>query len=146
MSIETSATTCWPIRSATIDTVMAPTGTSVTAAWTGWPSHVPLRNDCIGRIGWNSTLNQRWLKSPNGFDQRAWASTARFTYRPSIAHHLLDRVYGGRRAGGSFGRYILNRDGIRAPRAHGHQGARPRPPPATTPPPRPRPAARGCRL
>src|SRR4051795_10624160 len=106
MSIETSATTCWPIRSATMDTVMAPTGTSVTAAWTGWPSHVPLRNDWIGRIGWNSALNQRWLKSPNGFDQRAWASTARFTYRPSIAHHLLDRVYGRHRTGGSPGRYI----------------------------------------
>ena len=29
------------------------------------------------RIGWNSAPSQRWLKSPNGFDQRVWASTAR---------------------------------------------------------------------
>src|SRR5690348_7063972 len=36
-------------------------------------------------MGWNRAVSHRWLKSPNGLDQRAWASTARFTYRPSIA-------------------------------------------------------------
>ncbi len=67
------------MTSATIETVRAPIGTSVTTAWTGWPSHDPLRKCWIGRIEWKRALSQRWLKSPNGLDQRAWASTARVT-------------------------------------------------------------------
>src|SRR5439155_24908382 len=79
----------WPMRSATIETVIAPTGTSVSAAWTGWPSHVPSRKSLTGRMGRNSAVNQRWLNSPNGFDHLDWASTARLMYRPSIVLLLL---------------------------------------------------------
>ena len=58
-----------------------PIGMSVAAAWSGWPSQVPLRKSLTGRIGPNRAFSQRWLKSPNGRAQPSCAAMRRASRR-----------------------------------------------------------------
>ena len=43
----------------------------------------PLNRSLTGPIGRNNAASQRWLKSPRGLDQAAWASTIRRNKRPN---------------------------------------------------------------
>ena len=66
----------------------APIGTSVSTAWSGWPSHVPFRKLWIGGILWNSQWTMPWMKSPSGRAQGAWR-VDQPGQEPGHADHLL---------------------------------------------------------
>jgi hypothetical protein len=77
-----SAAAGWFRRSSTTVARSVPIGMSVAAGCSGWPSQVPLSRSLIGRIGRNSALSQRWLKSPNGRAQPSCAAMIRANRRP----------------------------------------------------------------